>query len=337
MKRIQFKLVIICSIILCCIVYSCTKTESTPAPTSTPPQVVIKLTSCDSLKQGLLKTTTDTIRLLSCLTITSCDSLRLGILKPTLADSLRLLSCLKITGCDSLRLGILKPNKNDTIRLTSCIKITSCDSLRLGVLKPNKSDTIRLASCLILSGCDSLRLGILKPTRQDSIRLTCINFPYVGKMYAGGEVFYVDASGQHGLVTSGMLPWNAWGEDIETKATSTSDGYANTIKILDVYKNSKIVSAVKLANDLRDGGFTDWYLPSLDEVKILYNYTYVIKNTTTAVSAIWTSTEIYDKSDNTFKVYAIYFGGPPGPMSQDGRTFSTFKSSKYYTKAIRKF
>jgi hypothetical protein len=260
MKKIEIKLFIIGFLSISCLIYSCTKTEPTPTPTPTPP-VVVKLTSCDSLKQGFLKTTSDTIRLVSCLTITGCDSLRLGFIKPTLSDTLRLISCIKITGCDSLRLGILKPTKNDTLRLTSCIKISGCDSLRLGVIKPTKQDSIRLANCLKLTGCDSLSLGILKPTRQDSIRFTCINFPYIGKIYAGGEVFYLDATGQHGLVTSGMLPWNEWGEDIETKSTSTSDGYANTTKILDVYKNSKIVSAAKLANDLRDGGFTDWYLP----------------------------------------------------------------------------
>jgi hypothetical protein len=42
---------------------TCTKKESTP--TVTPP-VVIKLSGCDSIKQGLLKTTSDTVRLISC-------------------------------------------------------------------------------------------------------------------------------------------------------------------------------------------------------------------------------------------------------------------------------
>jgi uncharacterized protein (TIGR02145 family) len=68
------------------LIYSCTKKESTP--TVTPP-VVIKLSSCDSIKQGLLKTTSDTVRLLSCVSITGCDSVRLGLLKSS-TDLLRL-------------------------------------------------------------------------------------------------------------------------------------------------------------------------------------------------------------------------------------------------------
>ena len=125
------------------IIYSCSKIEST---TTVTPPVVIKLSGCDSIKQGLLKTTSDTIRLISCLTITNCDSVRLGILKPNTQDTLRLLSCIKITGCDSVRLGILKPNTQDTLRLLSCIKISGCDSLRLGQIKSAK-DSLRLNYC----------------------------------------------------------------------------------------------------------------------------------------------------------------------------------------------
>lgn len=68
-------------------IYSCSKTEKV-----LPPPIEIKLTSCDSVKQGLLKITTtdDTIRLVSCLKITGCDSIRLGILEPTKANSDRL-------------------------------------------------------------------------------------------------------------------------------------------------------------------------------------------------------------------------------------------------------
>lgn len=68
-------------------IYSCSKTEK-----SLPTPVIIKLTSCDSVKQGLLKITTtdDTIRLVSCIKITGCDSIRLGILEPTKANSDRL-------------------------------------------------------------------------------------------------------------------------------------------------------------------------------------------------------------------------------------------------------
>jgi hypothetical protein len=81
------------------IIYSCSKKESTPP-------VVIKISGCDSIKQGLLKTTNDTIRLASCLSLTGCDSLRLGILKLNSQDTLRL-SCIVLTIGQKFQGGIL--------------------------------------------------------------------------------------------------------------------------------------------------------------------------------------------------------------------------------------
>ncbi len=138
------------------IILSCTKTENKQ---STTPPVVNKLSSCDSIKQGLLKTANDTIRLVSCVSITGCDSLRLGILKPNKQDTLRLSSCIKISGCDSLRLGILKPNKQDTLRLLSCIKISGCDSLKFGLIKTSQ-DSSRL-------GCDIITIGSQKWMKEN--------------------------------------------------------------------------------------------------------------------------------------------------------------------------
>jgi hypothetical protein len=123
------KKIILFSLIITSI-YSCTKTEVNVIIS---PTVINKLSSCDSLKQGFLKNTSDTLRLLSCINITGCDSLRLGILKPNTFDTIRLLSCIKISGCDSLRLGFLK-NTSDTLRLLSCIKISGSDSVRLGLI-----------------------------------------------------------------------------------------------------------------------------------------------------------------------------------------------------------
>ena len=59
---------------------------------------MIKLSGCDSIKQGLLKTSSDTVRLLSCVSITGCDSVRLGILN-SVQDLLRL-------ACNSISIKI---------------------------------------------------------------------------------------------------------------------------------------------------------------------------------------------------------------------------------------
>ncbi len=348
MKNYHFKHIIISSLIMCCIVYSCTKTEPTPTPTPTPPPVVIKLTSCDSLKQGLLKTTSDTIRLVSCLTITGCDSLRLGFIKPTLSDTLRLISCIKITGCDSLRLGILKPTKNDTLRLTSCIKITGCDSLRLGILKPsNKNDTLRLISCIKITGCDSLRLGLLSQTQNNLDRLTCNLL--VGQIYKGGVVAYIyqpgdpgyDPNTLHGIIASendlnNTIGWHN-GTYIITGANKTAlgTGLANTDTVIKKYGVS-INYAAGLARAYKGGGYSDWHLPSKDELNKLYlnrvliggfklTPTDCINGNTNSCGFYWSSSEASDYAAN-----AQYFvNGSQGN--------SHFKYALYSIRAIRIF
>jgi len=52
--------------ILFAFIYSCSKKESSPALT---PPVVFKLTGCDSIKQGFLKSSSDSLRLLSCFSL----------------------------------------------------------------------------------------------------------------------------------------------------------------------------------------------------------------------------------------------------------------------------
>jgi uncharacterized protein (TIGR02145 family) len=188
-------------------IYSCSKNANNPSQSS---QVVNNLTSCDSLKQGLLKNISDSVRLLSCLNITGCDSIRLGVLKPTKQDTLRLLSCIKISGCDSIRLGVLKPTKQDTLRLLSCIKISGCDSLRFGLIKTSQ-DSLRLISCYAVGiGNQTWMIENLNVvTYRNGDTIPQVSDPKVWEKLTTGAWCYYDNDAANGAIYGKLYNWYA--------------------------------------------------------------------------------------------------------------------------------
>lgn len=325
------------------IVYACTKTEtSTPAP-----PVVIKLSSCDSIKQGLLKTTPDSVRLISCLSITNCDSVRLGILKPNTQDTLRLLSCIKITGCDSVRLGIFKPNTQDTLRLLTCIKIAGCDSIRLGILKPNKADTLRLLSCIKIFGCDSIRLGILKPNKSDTLRLlSCIKISgcdsvRLGLLKSAQDLLRLGCN----YIEIGTQKWMDKNLDVVTyrngdvipQVTDASEWYSLTTGAWCYYNNDPANGAIygKLynwyaVNDSRGLAPKGWHIPTIGEWDILSNF---LGGDAVAGGKMKSTGIIRWNSPNTDATNESGFTGFPGGYRGSGGGYGSLGNEGYWWSA----
>jgi hypothetical protein len=104
---------------------------------------------------------------------------------------------------------------------------------------------------------------------------------------AGGFVFYISAAGMHGLEAAPMdlaaidsdfwdpsIPgwgatrgWGCMGTSIPT-STAFGTGHANTQAIMDNCPVAPI--AARWAADYSLNGFSDWYLPSNDELVLLY-------------------------------------------------------------------
>jgi hypothetical protein len=123
----------------------------------------------------------------------------------------------------------------------------------------------------------------------------------IGDAYGGGIVFYVDAIGKHGLIAAksdiattytdewdgrsytGAYSWSTNqyntenGSDyayqkVSNTNTAIGQGADNTRKILTKYP--AIIyphSAAAVASGYRGGGYSDWFLPSKDELKKLYD------------------------------------------------------------------
>jgi len=95
----------------------------------------------------------------------------------------------------------------------------------------------------------------------------------IGSTYGGGIVFYIDASGQHGLVCApsdqGSFQWGCYLTDIGGTSTAFGTGQANTNLILSGCSTRPIAASV--CDNLVLNGYSDWYLPSLGELQLLYS------------------------------------------------------------------
>lgn len=90
----------------------------------------------------------------------------------------------------------------------------------------------------------------------------------IGQNYLGGNIAYLDASGQHGLIVGPLSnTFSApWGCEVITGASSTN-GALNTDAIVAACSGN---SAARVCSDLVSGGYSDWYLPSLQELALIY-------------------------------------------------------------------
>jgi hypothetical protein len=164
----------------------------------------------------------------------------------------------------------------------------------------------------------------------------------VGDSYGGGIVAYIlqsgdpgyDASVQHGLIatnvdltvhTTGIRWYN--GSYVETGATDTAigTGQANTTAIVNTQGAGSY--AAQLCDTLVFGGYSDWFLPSKDELKKLW----INQNTIGGFSSDYFSYNYYWSSSelNANTAWSLFF------QIGDWNLFS--KSYRVRVRAVRAF
>lgn len=93
---------------------------------------------------------------------------------------------------------------------------------------------------------------------------------YLGQSYAGGKIFYLDATKEHGLVCTpssiGTFPWGCQGTSIATSA-EIGTGEMNTAAILAFCTETN--TAAYACDTLTINGYSDWFLPSINELKMV--------------------------------------------------------------------
>lgn len=138
---------------------------------------------------------------------------------------------------------------------------------------------------------------------------SCLYSKKVGESFGGGVIFYVDISGQHGLIaaTSDISDGIRWdnGSNADTYVNSTLlfSGDNNTDQLVAIYGDGDY--AAKLCKDLELNGFDDWYLPSKSELEELYEYRVQVGGF--ADDYYWTSSE-NSNEDYRFLAFRVHFG-----------------------------
>lgn len=179
----------------------------------------------------------------------------------------------------------------------------------------------------------------------DTISVTGISKRFIGEYYGGGVIFHLwkDAQGiEHGLVVSlnnqsNTQEWsNIRNTEIGITAQSTWDGLTNSIAIIG--QVGHINSAAKLCLDLSSNGFSDWYLPSIDEISLLWQNRFHVNMALSSIAGasqlnysslftLWSSSEW----TNNGGFGAFMFNFDSGTVSYSN------KDSQRYVRAIRLF
>lgn len=162
---------------------------------------------------------------------------------------------------------------------------------------------------------------------------------YIGEEYGGGVIFHLwkdNAGVEHGLIValtdqSTSQAWsNVTSAEIGTSAQSSWDGLSNSNSI--VGQAGHTSSAAKLCLDLVSGGQSDWYLPSIQELNMLWNNYYTV---TRALSQISGATQLSKSEYWSSSEYSTSYAWSFGFYGGDPNYYNKYNT--YCVRAVRAF
>ena len=163
---------------------------------------------------------------------------------------------------------------------------------------------------------------------------------YIGEAFGGGVIFHLwkDAQGvEHGLIIdkTDLSTTQVWSNInatlIDASAQSSWDGLSNSNAI--VGQAGHTSSAASICLNSTNGGQSDWYLPSIDELSLLWHSRFNVNKSLSAIGGAtvlpnsayyWSSTE-----DASNYVWFFYF--------YDGDAGASAKFNANYVRAVRAF
>ena len=160
--------------------------------------------------------------------------------------------------------------------------------------------------------------------------------PKIGDIYQGGLITYIFQSGDPGYVAGEIhgfiaapydqgsgIEWGCTGTAIGCSATVIGSGVANIALIVSGCSTTGI--AAKICDDLVLNGYSDWFLPSKDELMLMYNNLHTYGYGAFSYGHYWSSSET---NANSATKVDFLIGSPSG---------STKSYTNKYVRAMRKF
>jgi hypothetical protein len=177
------------------------------------------------------------------------------------------------------------------------------------VIMPDKDNQIYIIMYKMFSILIAFLLGFQSMNElhaQDKGQDTKIVKPVTGKHmlgenYGGGKIFWIDETGQHGLIAASAdqsakgIAWNP-GKLVVTGANSDGlfSGQTNCEKIVSA-QGAGNKNAAQLCLDFTNSSdnvvYSDWYLPSKHELNLLYQQKTVVGGFNVTSGIYWSSTE----------------------------------------------
>lgn len=160
----------------------------------------------------------------------------------------------------------------------------------------------------------------------------------IGDQYQGGIVFYIDNSGVHGLIASPIdqsadIDWTNDTIDCFVKNTKKDLGYGlqNTEYIVSQFGQGNYAAYLCYTSTV--GGYDDWYLPSLNELQLMYVNLHVQGLGNFDKNAYWSSSQ-----EGDYQFHDVYYRDFSLSNQKNGVVSSCYKGTySIQARAIRKF